>query len=222
MLSINLKEDLKMIGAIITAISTAATAIATAVTAVTKALAVVGLAIQGLKAIGQVLVKLGKVLGLIKPQTEVDELGDKAIQSGYKPDDYDSYSDYVNAVEEYDQCDPEKSQKISDEDKINKGIELVTGVTAEKYEKFPVGDLFKSIIEDKSGFFTEGKIDEIGKLILSTDGQVISDIVDFENGSEKNNTKIQNTVDSLVSIVKSEDPEISDKEAYKNVMNLRK
>ena len=92
-------------------------AVAKAAKVVVKAIAIADIAIKTLKVVGNALVKLGKTLGLIKPEAKVEDLGDKAIQSEYKPEDYNSYAEYVKAVEDY-KLDPEKSKNISEEEKI--------------------------------------------------------------------------------------------------------
>lgn len=197
----------------------AVASIASIATTVVKALAVAGLAVQGLKLIANVLTGLGKALGLIKPETKVEDLGDKAIQSEYNPEDFDSYADYVKAVEEYD-LDPEKSKLTTEEEKVKKGMELATGVTIEKYKDFPI-DSFCIAIGENPEYFSEVKMGEIAKLMQS-DGKYISSILNYVNGSEKDSTKIQGIVDTLVNIEKSVNPGISDKEAFRNVMEARK
>lgn len=127
-------------------------AIAAAATTVTKALAVVGLAVQGLRVIGNVLTSLGKALGLIKPETKVEDLGDKAIQSEYNPENFDSYADYVKAVEAYD-LDPEKSKLTTEEEKIKKGMELAAGVTIEKYQDFPIEEFCVAVGQNPEFFY---------------------------------------------------------------------
>lgn len=193
-------------------------AIVTAATTVTKALAVVGLAVQGLKSLGNVFMSLSKALGLIKPEMKVEDLGDKAIQSGYNPEDYDSYAEYVKAVEDYD-LDPEKSKLTTEEEKIKKGMELATGVTIEKYQEFPIED-FCIAVGNNQKYFTSEKMGEIAKLIQS-DGQYIPNLLNYMNGTEKDSAKIQNAVETLVGVEKSVNPAISDKDAYKQVMQLR-
>lgn len=194
-------------------------AIAAAATTVTKALAVVGLAVQGLRVIGNVLTSLGKALGLIKPETKVEDLGDKAIQSEYNPENFDSYADYVKAVEAYD-LDPEKSKLTTEEEKIKKGMELAAGVTIEKYQDFPIEEFCVAVGQNPE-FFSEAKMGEIAKL-MEADGQYIPSILNYVNGSEKDSKKIQSAVDTLLGVEKSVNPGISDKEAYRNVMRARK
>ena len=195
-------------------------AIAAAATTVVKTLAVVGLAVQGLKVIGNLLTTLGKALGLIKQETKVEDLGDKAIQSEYNPEDYDSYADYVKAVEDYD-LDPERSKLTTEEEKIKKGMELASGATIEKYQEFPI-EAFCVAVGQNPEYFTDAKMEAIAKL-MKNDGNYISTILNYVNGSEKDSAKIQTAVDTLVkNVEKSVNPKISDKEAYKNVLDARR
>lgn len=59
-------------------------AIVTAAVTVSKALAVVGLAGQGLKVIGNAIASIAKALGIIKPERDVEEIGDRALQAEEK------------------------------------------------------------------------------------------------------------------------------------------
>lgn len=193
-------------------------AVTTAVAGVMKGLAVAGLALQGLKSLAAPLLEFGKELGLIESETDVEDLGDKAIQSDLKPDDFDCYEEYLKAVEDY-KLDPEKSKLSTEEKKIQKGIELTVGVMIEKYQDFPMGE-FINMIGHNQSFFTESKMGELAK-VIKTDGQSITDILHYVDGTEKNSTKIQGTVDTLLEIEKNTNPGISDKEAFKNIMELR-
>ena len=189
-----------------------------ALTTFMEGLAVASLALQGLKSLAAPLLELGKELGLIEPETDVEDLGDKAIQSDLKPDDFDCYEEYLKSVEDY-KLDPEKSKLSTEEKKIQKGIELTVGVMIDKYQDFSI-DKFINMIGHNQNFFTEAKMGEIAK-VIKMDGQSITDILHYVDGTEKNSTKIQGTVDTLLEIEKNTNPGISDKEAFKNVMELR-
>lgn len=193
--------------------------IVAAATSVTNVLVSVSLVLRDLKTIGNILVTLGKALGLIKPDIKVSELGDKALQSGYNPEDYDSYLEYVNAVENYN-LDPEKSNLTTEEDKLKKAMELAVGVTIEKYENLPVQE-FCIAVGENIKYFTETKIKEIGKLI-QLDESNISRILNYINGTERDSKQIQRVVDTLIEVEKISNPEISEKEAYKDIIQLRK
>ena len=193
--------------------------IVAAATSVTNVLVSVSLVLRDLKTIGNILVTLGKALGLIKPDIKVSELGDKALQSGYNPEDYDSYLEYVNAVENYN-LDPEKSNLTTEEDKLKKAMELAVGVTIEKYENLPVQE-FCIAVGENIKYFTETKIKEIGKLI-QLDESNISRILNYINGTERDSKQIQSVVDTLMEVEKISNPEIREKEAYKDIIQLRK
>lgn len=194
-------------------------AIVAAATTVAKALAIVGLAVQGLNKIGNILLSLGKALGLIKKETKIDELGDKAIQSGYKPEDFNSYTEYVKAVENFE-LDAEKSKKISEEDKIKKGMELSAGAIIESFNDFPIQDFCIEIGKNPE-YFTPEKMEEIAKLIKEN-GNYIPSILNYVNGTEKDELKLQKTIDTLVSVEKHANPSISDKDALKNALQARR
>ena len=193
--------------------------IVTAATTVVKALSGLGLAVQGFKALGSIMVGFAKALGLLKPQTEVEDLGDRALQSGYDPENFDSHADYVKAVEEYD-LDPEKSKLTTEEEKITKGMELAAGAAIEKFKEYPLTEF---LIETGSNreFFTEDKMREIGKLIENAP-ENISSILDYLNGSEKNDAKLNNTINTLIGVEKSVNPSITDQEALRSVVGVRK
>lgn len=193
--------------------------IVAAATSVTNVLVSVSLVLRDLKTIGNILVTLGKALGLIKPDIKVSELGDKALQSGYNPEDYNSYLEYVNAVENYN-LDPEKSNLTTEEDKLKKAMELAVGVTIEKYENLPVQE-FCIAVGENIKYFTETKIKEIGKLI-QLDESNISRILNYINGTERDSKQIQRVVDTLMEVEKISNPEVSEKEAYKDIIQLRK
>ncbi len=205
---------------IIAGVVGAISSVVAAAVPVVKSLAVAGLAVDGLKKVGGVLLNLAKAVGLIKPQMQIDELGDKALQSGYDPEQYDNYTEYVKAVENFDDLDAEKSKLIPQEDKIKKGMELATGVMIENYNDFPM-DKFCIEVGNRSDFFSEGVLKEVGKLI-SSDHNYISDILGYLDGSEKNGNKLVQIVGILSDIYKAGNPGISDDDALDAVYQARK
>ncbi len=205
-----------MLGVIVGALGS----IVAAAGSVVKSLAVAGLAVDGLKKIGGVLLNLAKSVGLIKPQIQVDELGNKALQSGYDPEQYDNYTEYVKAVENFDGLDAEKSKLIPQEDKIKKGMELVSGVMIENYKDFPMEE-FCVEVGNRQDFFSEGVLNELGQLI-DTDHNYISDILGYLDGSEKNGDKLDQIVGTLSDIYKSGNPGVSDGDALDAVYQTRK
>ena len=187
-------------------------------TTVGKALAVAGLAIQGLKVLANAFIALGKALGIIKPETKPEELGDKAIQAeeaGIKPENFDSYAQYVKAVEGF-KVDPEKSKLIPEEEKLKKGITLTSSLAAEKYPDFPMETFAKHIIA-KPQYFTEARMTEFGKLI-SGNLDMAKTVLGYMNGTEHNDKKLAQAETALKGIEKAINPNISDSEALDNLL----
>lgn len=187
-------------------------------TTVGKALAVAGLAIQGLKVLANAFIALGKALGIIKPETKPEELGDKAIQAeeaGIKPENFDSYAQYVKAVEGF-KVDPEKSKLIPEEEKLKKGITLTSALAAEKYPDFPMETFAKHIIANPQ-YFTEARMTEFGKLI-SGNLDMAKTVLGYMNGTEHNDKKLAQAETALKGIEKAINPNISDSEALDNLL----
>ncbi|MGP1531290.1 MAG: hypothetical protein ACTTI5_03750 [Treponema sp.] len=187
-------------------------------TTVGKALAVAGLAIQGLKVLANAFIALGKALGIIKPETKPEELGDKAIQAeeaGIKPENFDSYAQYVKAVEGF-KVDPEKSKLIPEEEKLKKGITLTSALAAEKYPDFPMETFAKHIIANPQ-YFTEARMTEFGKLI-SGNLDMAKTVLGYMNGTEHNDKKLAQAETALKGIEKAINPNISDSEALDNAL----
>ena len=180
------------------------------------------LAIEGLKEIGKIIFAMAKIIGVIKPEIDIQEMGDKALQAeadGITPEKYDTYSDYVAALDSYI-VNPEKSQKISEELKEIKGIEIAVCLIVEKFADAPIVSFIESII-DNPEFFKDGKIEAFSEMI-NEDNSFITDFVGYVSGIEKNAEKLNRISEKLLAVEKSVHPEISDKEAYKQVMQLRR
>lgn len=208
-----------MIGVIVGALS----ALLPVITAAVKALAVTGMAIQGLKVIANAVLGIAKALGFIKPETNVQEMGDKALQAeatGIKPENFNSYEDFVKEIENF-KLDPEKSKLTTEEEKVIKGIEIGICSLAEAKPELPIKEFMDYISKNAGLLNSEAKIAEILKL-AHTDGKGFSDVVGFMNGTEKNDHKIDNAVSVLKNIEKTVNPDISDKVAFDAVMNLRR
>ena len=184
-------------------------------TSVAKVLAVAGTAIQE---IVDIFATLAEALGLLDSEINPEELGDKAIESAYNPDDYNSYDEYLEAVEAYE-IDPEKSKNISEEDKLSKGMEIILGALINKYEETPMEEFCIEMASNK--YFSSEKTKEIAKLIQD-DKANISNILNYVNGTERDEHKLQNVIQTLVQVEKSVNPNISDKEAEKNVIMARR
>ena len=180
------------------------------------------LAIEGLKEIGKIIFAMAKIIGAIKSDIDIKDMGDKALQAeadGITPEKYDTYSDYVAALDGYF-VDTEKSTKISDELKENKGVEIAVRLMIEKFADLPIVDFIKSIV-DNPEYFKDGRIEAFGEMI-NENKDFIADFVGYVSGTEKNAEKLNSISETLVAVEKKVHPEASEKDAYKQVMQLRR
>ena len=214
---------MSFIGAVFGAVIGGISAIASCAAGLVKGLAVIGMAVEGIKAIGGVFIGIGKALGIIEDKDmEVDELGDKAIQSGLKPDDFDSYSAYVDAVQHY-KTDPEKSAQISEEDKVKKGTEVAAGISIEKFGKEFDFNMMEELINNKN--FMTGK--DYGNLVnlienLQSTPKEACAAAKFTLDKEQSKSDALSGVEFLVNIEKKNNPGISNEEALRNVYGMKK
>lgn len=186
---------------------------------ITEALAVAKLAVEGLKMLCGALMCVAKAMGLLKPENKVDELGDKALQAaeaGIVPEDFDTYAEYVRQVEAFE-VDPKRSAVYTDTQKVLKGAELTAGVMLEELPDLPVEQFF--IYAGKNPeYFTETRMDALGAQ-LKEDPGLLSDVLGYLDGTEKNDLKLDRAMTALIEIEKKIDPEISDRDALKNVLD---
>lgn len=199
-------------------------ALVSAAVTVSKALAVVGLAVQGLKVIGNAITSIAKALGIIKPERDVEEIGDRALQAeekGMTPDKYASYEAWIKAIDEDDWgYDPEKNKNMDSEKKILKGVEVSAAVTMEKFPDLPIQDFF-TVSANNQDFFSVDRMSEIGKL-ASNDVESFGKIVNYVTGSTTDHAKINDAQDILMDIEKSIEPGISDDSAYDKIASFYK
>lgn len=198
-------------------------AIVTAAVSVTEALAVVGLAIQGLKVIGNAIASIAKALGIIKPERDVEEIGDRALQAeekGMTPDKYSSYEAWVKEIEKDDWgYDPEKNKDMDPQKKVLKGVEVSAAVVMERFPRFPIQEFF-SLAGKNPEFFTVERMDEIGKL-ANTDPDAFSKVVNYITGTANDHKTIDTASDILMDIERTIDPGLSENVAYDKVAGYK-
>lgn len=193
--------------------------IVTAAVSVSKVLVSVGLAVQGLKMIGNAIGSIAKALGIIKPERDVEELGDRALQAeeqGITPDQYSSYAAWVRDIEKDDWgYDPEKNKDMDPEKKIEKGVEVSSGVAIESFPELPIQE-FLTLAGTNQDFFTMDRMAEIGKL-ANTDVDAFGKIINYVTGAAKDHTSINDACDIMIDLEKIIEPGISDDQAYDKV-----
>ena len=190
--------------------------IASAALSVAKALGAVGLAIEGVKMVVNSLVSVCKALGLIKEETEPEELGDKAIQAeeqGIKPENFKTYEEYVKAVENFE-IDPEKSALTTEKEKHVKASELAAGLLMEKMPDVNIAGIPLLAVK-----LPPEKIAAIISTLKDGIGATYNNIIGVVTNKEKDTSKIADGLNGLALIEKKLDPALTDQEALKKAMN---
>ena len=204
------------------AISSAFSSLGSSLT--TFATKIVELAGPLLETVGKIASLVAKFLGVTEELENPLELGLRAEMSDKKPEDFDSYKDYINYIKNEVKIDEEKLKNASDIDKA-------------KYSAIGSGILIKGI-EDKKGmdigadvFVALAKIgmetlDKLGgargiDAILDTfkDGK-LSEFAKYVSG-DLNSVKDKIMVsDKLTETFKNLNPEMDIKDIQKEVMDM--
>lgn len=75
---------------------------------VDTATSIVSLGIEMATKVGQAIKAVAEHLGILTPEEKLEELGEKAMMSDKKPEDFDSFNDYINHLRNDVQIDREK------------------------------------------------------------------------------------------------------------------
>lgn len=187
------------------------------ISTVAKSLAVAGLAISGLKAIVGVLVNIAKALGLVEePKPEVAEKALQAEEEGITPEKFDTYDEYMNAIDKFE-IDPEK--KHSEEELLQKQAEILSGYILEKSPDMPI-ETMANAVSANPGYLTPERMTEIGKLI-GNDSTKAESVFGLLNGTEKNTERIGNAEELLIQAEQALNPGMSANDALIRVYNNR-
>ncbi|MFQ2688818.1 hypothetical protein ACTFBW_18900 [Aeromonas rivipollensis] len=115
------------------ALSSFANGISAVIGAISSALPKLG------EALGQFANALLKGLGILKPDEDIEEQGERALQAaeqGITADKFDDFDDYVAALRSFE-LDPDKADKRSRAEKLSAGIGVGTVALEKKFELDP-------------------------------------------------------------------------------------
>ena len=181
-----------------------------------KLLEIVG---KNLIQIANIIIGIVKGLGIVEPEENATDLGDKALQAeeaGITPENYDSYEEYLKAVEKFE-TNPERSAEINEEDKLQKGAEVITATLVERYGD-PIIALFEivaknpSYFEQRMPFFTE---------MQKNDSNTFADITRYMSGKETDINKADETLEKIFEVEKKVDPDTTIADMMKNIEKLK-
>lgn len=179
-----------------------------------------------IETMARVVTAVAKVLGLISPEESVESFGDKVLQAedaGYKLEDYDSYNDYVKAIEDF-QIDPEKSGHYSPEQKEECAAKVLSGLIIENHPEVKEG--FKELADlaaSKSEYFQPERIEQLGKLMAEEkDFDLFKKVADVLNGVEKNYGIVDQAFNWMKTVEKRMDPALTEAAACEKIMSMIK
>lgn len=162
-----------------------------------------------LKSLGSIVENLSKVFGLVNEKEDVEEFGLKAECSNKKPENYDSYSAYINDVEKVELTPDQKLKLNNPEEKAKLKVVgtaiLIEGLSEKIGVDLPIGfwvGLAKSglsVVEIKS------VLDIVAKIQKAPDLERY-----FSNNLEVGDMKLADSV--LEKGMKNLDSNITDKE----------
>ena len=193
------------------------TSIASAISAfIPKLMEIVG---KNLIQIANIIIGIVKGLGIVPPEENAAELGDKALQAeeaGIKPENYDSYEEYLKAVEKFE-TNPERSAEIKEEEKLQKGAEVITATLIERYGD-AITALFTLIaknpdyFEKRMTFFTE---------MQKNDSTTFADIARYMEGKETDLRKTESTIEKIYDVEKKVEPNTTIAEMMKDIEKMK-
>ena len=158
------------------------------------------------------------------PRTEEpDKLGDKAIQAedeSITPEDYDDYNDYYNAIEKFN-VDDDKSKTIDENEKINKGIEIIVRLVDVNYPQMQLPKLLETMSKSDSlqDFVTPEHFVALAKEALN-DPEFMEQLNAFISGQDMGEVDYAKVVGKLVEIEANIHSEKSVDECRKYVESL--
>lgn len=178
--------------------------------------------LKAVEIIGAVIGAIAEALGLKKEEETPEEIGmkaEEAAKEGIKPENFDSYEEYINYIRENIEIDKAKLENLSKEDKIKYtaigSSILVKGI--EEKEKYEIPGEFVAEIGRQNLSVEETR--EYIKTFKSEDLK-LKDFVNFLAGTIdiKTYTTVGNAIESAI---KNLNPDMTDREIDDKITNMK-
>ena len=166
-----------------------------------------------------------KGLGLIEPEENIEEIGDKSLQAEQdelhpiKIEDFDSHEKYLAAVKEYE-VDAEKSALISKDDKLHKAIEILLGLAIARYDQ-PMSEFGQIVVNNPDFYSKAGRLGEFANL-ARTDAKTFAEIINYIENKNISTEKNDAAFDKLIEMEKKHSPDATDAEIWTAVSEMKK
>lgn len=163
---------------------------------------------------------IANILGVKEENESPEEIGMKAEQAEKKPENFDSYQEYINYLRKEVQIDKTKLDNLSPEDKIKYGTVgsaiLVKGI--EEKEKFEIPAEFVAEIGKQNM-----SIEETRQYIkeFKNENLQLKDFVNYLKGTvqDKIYERVGNTIEYAI---RDLNPEMSNQDLDSKIVNMKK
>jgi hypothetical protein len=198
-------------------ISSAVSSIGSAVASVATAIVSLGVELAG--KVGEAIKAVGISLGILNPGEDLEELGEKAMLSDKKPEDFDSINEYIDHLRHNVTLDKEKFEKLDDKELLARSA-IGASIT------------LKGINEKLGTAITPVFMAEVAKQELAAD-QIVSTIKAYKEKGLKTDDyglylndelsidESDKHSDALVSAYQKLDPELTTEQIEDKVMDLK-
>lgn len=174
-----------------------------------------------IKIIGGIIGVIAEALGLKKPEEKPEEIGikaEEAANNGIKPENFDSYSEYISYLRENIKVDKEKIDNLSDEERlkytaVGSSI-LVKGI--EEKEKIEIPAEF--VLEIAKQKLQAEEVREYMKNFKES-GLQLSDFTKYLKGTLDSNAyeKVGKTIENAI---KTLNPQMSDQDIDNKIEDM--
>ena len=173
-----------------------------------------------LSAISSIVQMVGAVLGLIKPEEKVDEIGDKAVRADKQVEDFNTTAEYLEYLRDEVTFDKDNFNKLSKEEKLARsavGTTIVMKAIDEKKGVDISTDTWITLAKLKeSGNFKDVK--EFNK-VLNTFKDNQTDLNKYVDGKLDGKKNLQ-VGDKLIEMYQKLEPNLSKDDIEKRVMKM--
>lgn len=198
-----------VIGSAVSSIGSVATSVATSI---------VSLGVELAGKVGDAIKAVAVSLGILKPEENLEELGEKAMLSDKKPEDFDSINEYIDHLRDNVPLDKEKFEKLDDKDLLARsaiGASITLKGINEKLDTVVSPEFMAEVAkQDLAADQIVGTIKAYKENGLKTAdyGLYLNDELDLDE-SDKHS-------DALVSAYQKLEPELTTEQIEDKVMDL--
>lgn len=205
------------VSSVCSSISSAVSSVGSAVVKVATSIASLGAELAG--KVGESIKSVGILLGILNPSENLEELGEKAMMSEEKPENFDSINEYIDHLRHNVIIDKEKFNQLDEKDLLARSS-IAAAIT------------LKGINEKLETVVTPEFMAEVAKQELEAD-QIVETIKSYKDKDLKTEDyelylndalsidESERHSDALVSAYQKLEPELTIEQIEDKVMNLK-